>query len=847
MPAMSPTLSALCGETDPEWREIERTSGVFEVLTPRAMTSAQVEAWLDWSDSLARDLPQGAVAYMVDSEDALGGGPAVYAHRLAQWGLRLGHFTTPAEANAFGGAIEATLLAGLAAPATGLSSGHRIHPTAGDIVPTATEVAPLVLSDHASRRALSQLLQDTRAGVLADQARERLAAALTEVGDALARSEGAHRASLQHNPALARAAAKARRLGASDAMIARQIADPVTVTATAPAPPVAAVRPRAVTADRASAEVRDPAMHLLAEAALDVPGLHLVFDPADADAIDLFAAAPRAAVNVDRFFDAAGDFAESAFAETVTLWARALDICAAVDFSATAEDAVRRAAERPVALTLGGVADAVMRQGLSFSDSAGQDLAARLLATLRDAARQTASGPDSRLLAILFDDTELALRLGAPLGDRPLADFIVHMESADGLFVPVLKDSVMDGLRAVGVNPADARAVLLGHRTLHDAPHVNPAALRTKGFSDHEINRIEQALPLASSLAEVFSTRHIDASFIRDIFGVSESDLSDASFNLLQRMGFSSEAIAEADAYIFGGSDISALGEAAERLLAPPSLKGCLVLRHRIETALDTPAVLPFELPWDAGAQDVVKLYAQAAAAGLRAISVHRSEPPRDFVLDIPDTEEAPKRAPDPMPQRERVVEKIVERERTRIKLPDRRKGYIQKAAVGGHKVYIHTGEYEDGALGEIFIDMHKEGAAFRSMMNNFAIAISIGLQYGVPLDEFVDAFVFTRFEPAGPVTGNDRVRTATSILDYVFRELAISYLDRDDLSHVDPDELNADGLGGTPPEDALPASQLISKGFARGTKTGNLVVVPFGSRRRGEIGAARADNDIEG
>ena len=122
-----------------------------------------------------------------------------------------------------------------------------------------------------------------------------------------------------------------------------------------------------------------------------------------------------------------------------------------------------------------------------------------------------------------------------------------------------------------------------------------------------------------------------------------------------------------------------------------------------------------------------------------------------------------------------------------RQRLPDRRKGYIQKATVGGHKVYLHTGEYEDGELGEIFIDMHKEGAAFRSLMNNFAIAISIGLQYGVPLEEFVDAFVFTRFEPAGAVTGNDSIRSATSILDYVFRELGVSYLGRDDLANLDP------------------------------------------------------------
>ena len=127
----------------------------------------------------------------------------------------------------------------------------------------------------------------------------------------------------------------------------------------------------------------------------------------------------------------------------------------------------------------------------------------------------------------------------------------------------------------------------------------------------------------------------------------------------------------------------------------------------------------------------------------------------------------------------EKVVEKVVERivvMRERERMPDRRKGYTQKAVVGGHKVYLRTGEYDDGRIGEIFIDMHKEGAALRSFINNFAIAVSLGLQYGVPLDEYVDAFTFTRFEPAGPVQGNDSIKFATSILDYVFRELAVSY-----------------------------------------------------------------------
>jgi ribonucleoside-diphosphate reductase alpha chain len=159
----------------------------------------------------------------------------------------------------------------------------------------------------------------------------------------------------------------------------------------------------------------------------------------------------------------------------------------------------------------------------------------------------------------------------------------------------------------------------------------------------------------------------------------------------------------------------------------------------------------------------------------------------------------------------ERIVERIIEKAiREREKLPNRRKGYTQKANVGGHKVYLRTGEYEDGRLGEIFIDMHKEGAAFRSVMNNFAIAISLGLQYGVPLDEYVEAFTFTRFEPAGFVQGNDAIKNATSILDYVFRELAISYLDRQDLAHVSPGDVGVTAIGSgegpskAPPEAAV-------------------------------------------
>ena len=131
------------------------------------------------------------------------------------------------------------------------------------------------------------------------------------------------------------------------------------------------------------------------------------------------------------------------------------------------------------------------------------------------------------------------------------------------------------------------------------------------------------------------------------------------------------------------------------------------------------------------------------------------------------------------------IANKIKTKLSNRFKMPDRRKGYIQKASIGEHKVYLHTGEYNDGKIGEIFIDTNKEGELVKALMNNFAIAISLGLQYGVPLDEFVDAFIDTKFEPSGKVEGNDRILSATSILDYVFRELAISYLGKEDLAHT--------------------------------------------------------------
>ena len=253
-------------------------------------------------------------------------------------------------------------------------------------------------------------------------------------------------------------------------------------------------------------------------------------------------------------------------------------------------------------------------------------------------------------------------------------------------------------------------------------------------------------------------------------------------------------------------------------------------------------------MPNDATVEDCKSAYLLSWKLALKANALYRdgsklSQPLNSQLISDEDEEDDGIEAfmEKPMAARtaqlsEKVVERLVERivvMREREKMPDRRKGYTQKAVVGGHKVYLRTGEYDDGRIGEIFIDMHKEGAALRSFINNFAIAVSLGLQYGVPLEEYVDAFTFTRFEPAGPVQGNDFIKYATSILDYVFRELAVSYMGRFDLAHVDPTESNFDAMGkgveeGKQPEQ--PNNKYLSKGLTR-SRTDNLVVMRGGSR----------------
>jgi len=425
---------------------------------------------------------------------------------------------------------------------------------------------------------------------------------------------------------------------------------------------------------------------------------------------------------------------------------------------------------------------------------------------------------------------------GLSLGVEPWNGPVGAAETADGVVLPVLKEAALLGLQHMSADIGMARQHALGARSLHGSPAINADSLGAAGFTEHEIGLVEAALLSAPTLRAAFAPETLGAGFVRDVLG-ADPDADD--FDTLAAAGFSAVAVAEAEIYTLGTgqldgapgltpeqSAVFAGGESVDQADRLAMAAACIQIAN-------APSLLKLTIPANATPEDLLTAIRQAADTGAQAIFARRAQDPARTLLLPPIEQPRPARPETPQ---ERVVERIVERERTRRKLPDRRKGYIQKASVGGHKVYLHTGEYDDGELGEIFIDMHKEGAAFRSLMNNFAIALSIGLQYGVPLEEFVDAFVFTRFEPAGEVKGNDQVRSATSILDYIFRELGVSYLDRQDLASADPDALNADGLGGgardmlaSEPE-PIPAAQFISKGFSRGSAPDNLLFLP--SRR---------------
>lgn len=413
-------------------------------------------------------------------------------------------------------------------------------------------------------------------------------------------------------------------------------------------------------------------------------------------------------------------------------------------------------------------------------------------------------------------------------GIEPDFALVKFKKLAGGGYFKIINRSVPLALGNLGYSSSQIEEMIsyaVGHGTLGNAPGINHTSLLGHGFSAVEIDKIEAALPTAFDIKFVFNQWTLGEEFCRKTLGIPEEKLNDPSFDLLAHLGYSKEQIAMANNHVCGTMTLEGapfLKEEHYKVFDCANLCGRIGTRYlSVESHIHMMAAAQsfisgaisktINMPNDANIEDCKEAYELSWSLGVKANALYRdgsklSQPLSSALIDDDDLEETLSEAP--ANERasvlaEKIVEKIIvkEVERGREKLPQRRKGYTQKAVVGGHKVYLRTGEYSNGDLGEIFIDMHKEGAGFRAMMNNFAIAVSVGLQYGVPLDEFVEAFTFTRFEPAGMVQGNDSIKNATSILDYIFRELAVSYLDRTDLAHVKPSGEVFDDLGRGAPE----------------------------------------------
>ncbi|MCP4382498.1 MAG: vitamin B12-dependent ribonucleotide reductase [Hyphomicrobiales bacterium] len=440
-------------------------------------------------------------------------------------------------------------------------------------------------------------------------------------------------------------------------------------------------------------------------------------------------------------------------------------------------------------------------------------------------------------------------------GIEPDFALVKFKKLAGGGYFKIINRAVPEALGILDYDKGQVDAIInyaVGRGTLKDAPGINHDSLAAKGFTDEKIEAIEAGLGSAFDIKFAFNKWSLGADFLAEL-GVTDEDLGDQAFDLLTWLGFTKDEIDAANIYCCGAMTLEgAPGLKDEHLPVFDCANPCGRIGKRYLSAEShirmMAAAQPFisgaisktiNMPNDATVEDCKNAYMLSWRLALKANALYRdgsklSQPLNAQILED-DEDEAEDAVAEmiakPMAARaeavtERIVERIVEKvAREREKMPDRRTGYTQKAIVGGHKVYLHTGEYADGRLGEIFIDMHKEGAAFRAMMNNFAIAISLGLQYGVPLEEYVEAFTFTRFEPAGFVQGNAAIKNATSILDYVFRELAVSYLGRHDLAHVSPDDIGSTtlgegvGEGKTPSLEAAVSHGPISRGLVRGKR----------------------------
>jgi ribonucleoside-diphosphate reductase alpha chain len=457
-------------------------------------------------------------------------------------------------------------------------------------------------------------------------------------------------------------------------------------------------------------------------------------------------------------------------------------------------------------------------------------------------------------------------------GIEPDFALVKFKKLAGGGYFKIINESVPPALRRLGYTPRQVEDVVRycrGAGTLRGCPHVNFDSLRARGFPDDVLHRIEAQLPSVFELPFAFNRWTVGDDVLAGPLGLAKEQVEAPGFDLLTALGFGRQQVAEANTYVCGTMTVEGAphlrpehlpvfdcanrcGKLGQRFLAPEAhIRMMAAAQPFISGAISK----TINMPHNATVEDVKKAYLLSWQLMLKANALYRDgsklSQPLNSVADAADVgaDEDPAAA-EPKAEPVRIAEKLVYRYiAQRRRLPDRRTGYIQKARIGNHKLYLHTGEYEDGTLGEIFLEMHKEGAAFRSMTNCFAIAVSLGLQHGVPLEEFVDAFLFTRFEPNGMVQGNPHIKMTTSIIDYIFRELAITYLGRHDLAQVQAEDLRGDALHSEAKEPKFHREEVVEERIVeqpapapRGPATprsGHLRPVPDGARAPGN-GSAR-------
>jgi len=396
-------------------------------------------------------------------------------------------------------------------------------------------------------------------------------------------------------------------------------------------------------------------------------------------------------------------------------------------------------------------------------------------------------------------------------GIEPDFALVKFKKLAGGGYFKIINSSVPQALRHLGYSSEQIQAITgycRGTGSLRGAPFINHESLRAAGFTPEVLERLEQGLAAVFDIKFAFNRYSLGDEFLLEQLGLTAEQLENPRFDLLTHLGFDGEAIAAANDYCCGTMTIEGAPHLREehypvfdcanrcgsrgRRYIP--YEGHLNIMAAAQPFLSGAISKTINMPCEATVREVKDVYYKAWQLGIKAIALYRdgsklSQPLSAFNLDALSEAEA-------LPAKTRVtqvVETMVHRQAERSHLPNRRSGYTQKVVIGGQKLFLRTGEYPDGRLGEIFLDMHREGASFRSLMNCFAIAVSLGLQYGVPLEEYLEAFVFTKFEPSGPVNGHDQIKFCDSVIDFVFRELGLNYLSRTEYAHVLPEEAKAD------------------------------------------------------